>query len=364
MLSKDNKRTARRLAAEWARRYYADAVADAGRVADAERAIRENTAAQEDSAAQFLVASKSEFVGPIDHDDIWRLFWPKATEELKKRLKGGVGARRNPEPERENPEAFVPRRGRASGSDGLQGTLNINTATAAQFKLLPGIGPRVAQQIVQLRRSKANGKFSNINVLRDEVDGIGVAVFTRIAPHLSLTGETSLSVRLVPQQQQAQTGGGLARIGATLRVRFETDLGVLLKELEVTCSSSKPREVERCARTTIEKHAADPALRDSTRAVAVDTSDGEVVLSLSVKHCAECELDGKPQRSDVALVRVVRDGSGYRIKSLFDSADVDVTEDFRELTVWETLPDLDAVESLTDSMFPEALVKLAPRGET
>lgn len=357
MLSKEDKQVARRLAAEWARRYYADAVADAGRVADAERSIRQDTEAQEESAAQFLVTNKSEFSRSVDHDDLWRMFWPKATEELKKRLKGGVGARRNPAGPA--PTAFVPRRGRASGTDGLEGSVNINTATAAQFKMLPGIGPRVATDIVNLRRQRG-GKFDSINVLRDDVDGIGVAVFSRIAPHLSLSGETSLSRRLHPQQQQSELAIASAP-RATLRVRFETDLGVTLKEIEVACSSSKPRELDRCARSTVEKHAADPALRDVTQAIAVNTSSGDVILSLKVSHCADCEADGKPRPADIRLVRVERDGSQFRIKSLFDAENNDVTEQFRALTVWEPLPDLDAIEALTDSVFPKAQVKLAPR---
>jgi hypothetical protein len=355
MLSKADKQTARRLAAEWARRYYADAVADSGRVADAEKSIRNDVASQEDSASQFLVASKGEFSHEVDRDELWRLYWPKATEALKKRLAGGVGSpRRNPEEQRM--VAPVPRRGRASGSDGLEGSLNINTATAAQFRLLPGIGPRVASEIVDLRR-RMGGQFASPSVLRDQIDGIGPRVFSRIEPHLALRGETSLSRRLrAPKEESAPLA---PTVGSTLRVRFETDLGITLKEVEVRCASPKPRDLDRCARETITKHVTEPSLRDVTLAVAYNVANGLVILSLKVSHCTDCEADGKPRLKDVKKVLVERAAEGFRITSLFDSEGRDVSKDFRSLTVWAAMPDRSSVESMAQAVFPAARVDFA-----
>jgi len=48
--------------------------------------------------------------------------------------------------------------------------ININTATAAELDLLPGIGPSLAESIISFR--EANGPFSSVEQL-EEVRGIG-----------------------------------------------------------------------------------------------------------------------------------------------------------------------------------------------
>lgn len=50
--------------------------------------------------------------------------------------------------------------------------LNINTATVSQFETLPGIGPALAQRIVEYR--DANGPFASVDGLL-QVSGIGPA---------------------------------------------------------------------------------------------------------------------------------------------------------------------------------------------
>lgn len=54
------------------------------------------------------------------------------------------------------------------------GPININRATAAQFDSLPGIGPVLAQRIVNYR--KVNGPFAAIEDLQ-KVSGIGTSKF-------------------------------------------------------------------------------------------------------------------------------------------------------------------------------------------
>lgn len=51
------------------------------------------------------------------------------------------------------------------------GLLNINTATAEELDALPGIGPTLAQRIVEYR--ERNGAFTAVTELSN-VDGIGV----------------------------------------------------------------------------------------------------------------------------------------------------------------------------------------------
>lgn len=57
--------------------------------------------------------------------------------------------------------------------------VNINTATAAQLEALPGIGPVIAERIVQLRRER--GRFESVDELLD-VSGIGPKKMEKIRP--------------------------------------------------------------------------------------------------------------------------------------------------------------------------------------
>lgn len=66
----------------------------------------------------------------------------------------------------------------ASGGAG-NGPLNLNTATEAQFEALPGIGPVLAQHIVEYRTK--HGQFRSVDELK-QVDGLGAARFTQLKP--------------------------------------------------------------------------------------------------------------------------------------------------------------------------------------
>jgi competence protein ComEA len=71
----------------------------------------------------------------------------------------------------------------------LQGTVNINTADAAQLELLPGIGPKMAESIIAYRSSV--GTFNAIEDLLN-VKGIGPKSLEKLKPYLSLKGENTL----------------------------------------------------------------------------------------------------------------------------------------------------------------------------
>jgi competence protein ComEA len=60
-------------------------------------------------------------------------------------------------------------------------TLNINSASATELAQLPGLGPALAQRIVDHR--KQHGPFATIDGLRD-VPGIGPATLESMRPHL------------------------------------------------------------------------------------------------------------------------------------------------------------------------------------
>lgn len=64
-----------------------------------------------------------------------------------------------------------------SGSSGDQGKVNINTADSAALQTLTGIGPSMAQRIIDYRN--ANGKFSSPDELQN-VSGIGEKTLSKI----------------------------------------------------------------------------------------------------------------------------------------------------------------------------------------
>jgi competence protein ComEA len=57
------------------------------------------------------------------------------------------------------------------------GKVNLNTATQTDLETLPGVGPTMAQRILQWRTK--NGRFQSVDQLR-EVDGIGAARFDHL----------------------------------------------------------------------------------------------------------------------------------------------------------------------------------------
>jgi len=65
-----------------------------------------------------------------------------------------------------------------------QGLLDLNRATDQDFDALPGIGPRLAERIMEYRQSA--GAFRSLDELR-AVKGIGKKKFERIRPLVTVT---------------------------------------------------------------------------------------------------------------------------------------------------------------------------------
>ena len=78
--------------------------------------------------------------------------------------------------------------GEAHGS----GTVNVNTATAEELQLLPGIGAARADALIELRQER--GGFKSLEQLKD-VKGIGDASLERLRPYVRFQGKTTARIQ-------------------------------------------------------------------------------------------------------------------------------------------------------------------------
>lgn len=84
-----------------------------------------------------------------------------------------------------------------AGADGERssqhGVVNVNTATAEQLQLLPGIGPALAKRIIEFR--EANGPFEKVDELV-AVRGIGEKSLAKLRPYVVTSGATDLTEKV------------------------------------------------------------------------------------------------------------------------------------------------------------------------
>ena len=71
----------------------------------------------------------------------------------------------------------------------IEGKVNINTATEAQIALLPGLGPKLATEVVNYRTN--NGGFKTIEDIK-KVSGVGDKKFEKIKDYVVLEGDTTI----------------------------------------------------------------------------------------------------------------------------------------------------------------------------
>lgn len=73
--------------------------------------------------------------------------------------------------------------GAGNSPGGAAGAVNLNQATAAQLEDLPGVGPVLAQRIVDWRTE--HGRFTTVDEL-NEVSGIGEKIFAELKPKVTV----------------------------------------------------------------------------------------------------------------------------------------------------------------------------------
>ncbi|MCK6510208.1 helix-hairpin-helix domain-containing protein [Myxococcota bacterium] len=78
------------------------------------------------------------------------------------------------------------------GKPPIEGVINLNTATLEQLTLLPRIGRKKAQRVLDYR--KKNTQFKNPQEIT-RVKGIGYKTFLRLKPHLTTTQKTNVRLR-------------------------------------------------------------------------------------------------------------------------------------------------------------------------
>lgn len=81
----------------------------------------------------------------------------------------------------------------ATAAPAHPGVVNINTADATQLSMLPRVGLKAAQRIVDYRHE--HGQFKKTSDLM-QVKGFGERSFARISNYLTVDGKTTLTEKI------------------------------------------------------------------------------------------------------------------------------------------------------------------------
>lgn len=88
----------------------------------------------------------------------------------------------------EKPRPLPPRtRRKGKSSEPFIGQIDVNRADAEQLDRLPGVGPVLAQRILEARKMAPGGTFSSLEEL-ETIRGIKGKTLLRLRPHLKLEG--------------------------------------------------------------------------------------------------------------------------------------------------------------------------------
>jgi len=83
--------------------------------------------------------------------------------------------------------------GTEGGANAAAGVVNINNASATELALLPRVGEKGAQRIIDYR--KEHGPFKKAADLM-QVKGIGAKTFELMQPYVAVSGATTLSTKV------------------------------------------------------------------------------------------------------------------------------------------------------------------------
>ena len=84
-----------------------------------------------------------------------------------------------------------PEKAKARKKTKLVGVVNINSASASELEMLPGVGPTKAERVVAHRSKR--GKFVRVKDLR-RVKGFGRKSLAKLAPYLTVKGPTTIAL--------------------------------------------------------------------------------------------------------------------------------------------------------------------------
>jgi competence ComEA-like helix-hairpin-helix protein len=90
-----------------------------------------------------------------------------------------------------------------SGAAAPAGVVNINTADASQLSMLPRVGVKAAQRILDYRAQ--HGTFKKATDLM-QVKGFGDKTFQRLSPFIVLDGKTTLTAKVAGQRKPRSSG--------------------------------------------------------------------------------------------------------------------------------------------------------------
>lgn len=83
--------------------------------------------------------------------------------------------------------------GGENGGSAAAGVVNINTAGAAELALLPRVGEKAAQRIIEYRQQ--HGPFKKTADLM-QVKGFGAKTYELVSPYITVSGATTLSSKV------------------------------------------------------------------------------------------------------------------------------------------------------------------------
>jgi competence protein ComEA len=76
----------------------------------------------------------------------------------------------------------------------VEGVVNINTASAKELMMLPGVGKAKAEQIIQLRQAKP---FTSVEDLKS-IKGLGAKRIEAMRTHVTVSGATTAKAVKAP----------------------------------------------------------------------------------------------------------------------------------------------------------------------